>query len=397
MKKLIKSAFTLIELLVVIAIIGILSGLIVVAMNSSINSANDAKRKAGIDTIRKALVIYGTLNGKVYPIESSVCNIGPVGTTNRCTTLASALSELLPNVPVDPVSGYYTYVSNGTDFTVSIILSNSSFYNYSPSIGFSGTQVFISGSTNWTVPAKCETADVLVVAGGGGGGGNCTSCGGAGGGGAGGLIYRSAYDLTPRQVIPITVGAGGAGGASKGATTGTNGSNSIFNDLIAVGGGGGKGQTGTAGSSGGSGGGGGGGGNPPPGAGGSGTAGQGNSGGAGISTPYGGGGGGGAGGAGNIGYSTGNGNGGVGLEYFITGASVYYAGGGGGGAYSTNPVGAGGLGGGGAGANLTTNGGNGFSGTPNTGGGGGGANGSSIGGAGGAGGSGIVIVRCNNI
>ena len=39
--------FTLIELLVVIAIIGILSGLIIISMNNSINLANDAKRKEG--------------------------------------------------------------------------------------------------------------------------------------------------------------------------------------------------------------------------------------------------------------------------------------------------------------------------------------------------------------
>jgi prepilin-type N-terminal cleavage/methylation domain-containing protein len=50
MNKTIRTAFTLIELLVVIAIIGILSGLIVVSMNASVNSANDTKRKAGIDT-----------------------------------------------------------------------------------------------------------------------------------------------------------------------------------------------------------------------------------------------------------------------------------------------------------------------------------------------------------
>ncbi|MFA5433533.1 MAG: type II secretion system protein, partial [Candidatus Paceibacterota bacterium] len=91
-----KSAFTLIELLVVIAIIGILSGLIVISMNASINSANDAKRKAGIDTIRKALVIYGTLNGMTYPVESS-CTIG--GGTTPCTILAQKLFEFLPNLP----------------------------------------------------------------------------------------------------------------------------------------------------------------------------------------------------------------------------------------------------------------------------------------------------------
>lgn len=132
-----KRAFTLIELLVVIAIIGILSGLIVVSMNGSINSANDAKRKANIDAIRKALITYGTLNGNVYPTESSGCLIAPVGITNRCTNVASALSELLPNLPADPVSGYYTYYSlNGSDFTLTATLSSKDSFVYSRSSGY---------------------------------------------------------------------------------------------------------------------------------------------------------------------------------------------------------------------------------------------------------------------
>ena len=68
-------AFTLIELLVVIAIIGILSGLIIVGMSNATNSANDAKRKANIETIRKALMMYQANNGGVYPIQTTQRNI----------------------------------------------------------------------------------------------------------------------------------------------------------------------------------------------------------------------------------------------------------------------------------------------------------------------------------
>jgi prepilin-type N-terminal cleavage/methylation domain-containing protein len=128
-KKIHRAAFTLIELLVVIAIIGILSGLITISMKGSINSANDAKRKANIDTIRKSIMVYGALNWGAYPVEST-CNIGPVGTTNRCANLAAAITDLT-NPPVDPVSGYYTYVSNGTSFTISAVLSDSSLQSYS--------------------------------------------------------------------------------------------------------------------------------------------------------------------------------------------------------------------------------------------------------------------------
>ncbi|MFA5431699.1 MAG: SUMF1/EgtB/PvdO family nonheme iron enzyme [Candidatus Paceibacterota bacterium] len=122
-----KKAFTLIELLVVIAIVGILSGLIVISMNGSIASANDAKRKANISTISKALMIYGTLNGGVYPKEANPtvqCDIGL-----NCPNLTTALAELLPNPPIDPSGTRYKYFSNsvGSTFTVSAVLSNGQF------------------------------------------------------------------------------------------------------------------------------------------------------------------------------------------------------------------------------------------------------------------------------
>lgn len=142
MNKLIKTAFTLIELLVVIAIIGILSGLIVISMKGSIDSANDAKRKAGIDTIKKALVIYSALNGGVYPIQGTPCNIGQGGSCS--TAFTNAIAELLPTPPVDPVSGYYTYVSNGTSYTISAILSNANYYNYSPVFGITSGKSCLS-------------------------------------------------------------------------------------------------------------------------------------------------------------------------------------------------------------------------------------------------------------
>ena len=124
-------AFTLIELLVVIAIIGILSGLIIVGMSNATNSANDAKRKANIETIRKALLMYQASNGGLYPVETTQCNIGPTGITNRCNNLATLLASSLATLPADPISGtYYTYRSDGNTFAISATLSNASFYNY---------------------------------------------------------------------------------------------------------------------------------------------------------------------------------------------------------------------------------------------------------------------------
>ena len=131
-----KVAFTLIELLVVIAIIGILSGLIIVGMSNATNSANDAKRKANIETIRKALMMYQANNGGIYPIETTQCNIGPSGISNRCDNLATLLSSLLATLPTDPITGvYYQYGSDGVNFYLVASLSRN-IYEYSSYSGF---------------------------------------------------------------------------------------------------------------------------------------------------------------------------------------------------------------------------------------------------------------------
>jgi len=57
MHKILRQAFTLIELLVVIAIIGILSGLIVVAMGGITNSANVAKAQVFSNSLRNSLMM----------------------------------------------------------------------------------------------------------------------------------------------------------------------------------------------------------------------------------------------------------------------------------------------------------------------------------------------------
>jgi len=134
--------FTLIELLVVIAIIGILSGFIAISMSGATNAAKDAKRKASIDALRKALLMYNVQNGS-YPVE------GPCSLGSNCPGVLSALvPNYLPVLPTDPNAGsYYTYVSTGTDFTVSSTLSNSTTYSFSASGGYAAGGSWPSGYT----------------------------------------------------------------------------------------------------------------------------------------------------------------------------------------------------------------------------------------------------------
>lgn len=149
-----KKGFTLIELLVVIAIIGILSGLIIVTMSGATTSANDAKRKSNLDTIRKALMYTGALNGNTFPISTSLCNIG----SNCPSTLTTFLFDMLPTLPTDPVSGYYTYItdSTGSRFTISANLSTGAL-SYSNGSGATTGAVDIDGNSYGAVTIGTQT------------------------------------------------------------------------------------------------------------------------------------------------------------------------------------------------------------------------------------------------
>src|SRR5574343_189791 len=195
-------AFTLIVLLVVIAIVGILSGFVLVSLNSATNSANDVRKKSDLSQIVKALLVYNTEN-PAYPIET--CSIGLTcsATVNNALGQASGITG--------PNNTYYTYSSiDGTSFTVSTILSNTNTYSYNPEEGFiedqgieytstcisegglictettDGSYIIYSfiysstpGSLTWTAPLGVSSLEYLVVGGGGGGGARHGGGGGA--------------------------------------------------------------------------------------------------------------------------------------------------------------------------------------------------------------------------
>ena len=137
MSKSLKKAFTLIELLVVIGIIGILSGLILISVDSTKSVAVDSARKTDMNSLKKILLAYKTLNGS-YPIQLTECNIGDTNSSG-CLVLNTALSpDYINKIPTDPSGSYYRYQSTGgISYTLSSILSSGEKYTYSPSSGFS--------------------------------------------------------------------------------------------------------------------------------------------------------------------------------------------------------------------------------------------------------------------
>lgn len=120
-------AFTLIELLVVIVIIGILSALIFISLGSARGAAFDAKIKADVNQIAKAVMIYKTNNPtEVLPSES--CEIG-----NNCSNDTIFGSSLIFR---NPQGGYYEYISsNGVDFIIRSRLSTEESYCFNSETG----------------------------------------------------------------------------------------------------------------------------------------------------------------------------------------------------------------------------------------------------------------------
>jgi prepilin-type N-terminal cleavage/methylation domain-containing protein len=127
MKK--SNGFTLIELLIVIAIIGLLSTMAVYAYNLARVEARDARRKADLKQIQKALELYYDNHGQ-YPSSGTSwqcsCTTGlcASGSTWQGVLQPLITEGLLHELPIDPVnkiigSEYFCYEYAPPTFTSS--------------------------------------------------------------------------------------------------------------------------------------------------------------------------------------------------------------------------------------------------------------------------------------
>lgn len=112
--------FTLIELLVVISIIGILSALILVNFNSARSRARDARRKADLDQIKKAvLMYYNDADPDAYPAD------GVLVFGSSFQQGGMIYMRLVPDDPLAPDESYnYTQEDSGQNFCLWATLEN---------------------------------------------------------------------------------------------------------------------------------------------------------------------------------------------------------------------------------------------------------------------------------
>lgn len=95
-----QQGFTLIELLVVIAIIGILAGMVIVALSGAREKARDAQRKSDLRQLKSALELYRG-DRQQYLVVTGCVDVNDTGSAFR-TALAGGATPYIRTIPRDP-------------------------------------------------------------------------------------------------------------------------------------------------------------------------------------------------------------------------------------------------------------------------------------------------------
>ncbi|MBD3279720.1 MAG: prepilin-type N-terminal cleavage/methylation domain-containing protein [Candidatus Pacebacteria bacterium] len=106
-----KTGFSLIELLVVATIIVVITAIGMVSYVKAGQTSRNGKRKADLESVRQALVLYRSDEGS-YPNSSNYTNVANTLVSN------GYLASPVPQDPKNSGDYVYEYSSNGTTFTL---------------------------------------------------------------------------------------------------------------------------------------------------------------------------------------------------------------------------------------------------------------------------------------
>jgi type II secretion system protein G len=124
MKK--RKGFTLIELMIVISILGVLAALISGNFITSLKKGRDARRKADLEQIQRALEMFYE-DKKSYPSSFTITSSSNYSLCESGFVSSCQPSEkiYMQKVPSDPVRGNnYVYNSNGQSYQIYSCLEN---------------------------------------------------------------------------------------------------------------------------------------------------------------------------------------------------------------------------------------------------------------------------------
>lgn len=120
MKQRTKRGFTLLEILLVVAAIGILAGIVIVAINpgKQLADTRNAQRRVDIKTLLDASVQYQIDNGNVpssiTATPTEICKIG--GSCSGLIDLSVLVPTYVSSLPIDPLAAAS---ANGNGYQIS--------------------------------------------------------------------------------------------------------------------------------------------------------------------------------------------------------------------------------------------------------------------------------------
>lgn len=127
-----EKGFTLLEVLLVVALLGILAGIVILAINPSkqIADTNNAQRRVDVNTILNAVYQYaidnnGTIPSSITSTATDICVTGGDCTGIIDLSVLTTNSEYLVSIPTDPTgsdansAGYQISTTTGNRIVVS--------------------------------------------------------------------------------------------------------------------------------------------------------------------------------------------------------------------------------------------------------------------------------------